>query len=234
MAGAPVPSLAMAKAKLRIVEGGSGEIEFQFNPSKYTVTRSASWTHAPKSTGITDTAAQYVGESSPAEIKIDDILFDAYEEKVGDVSPAVKKLLDWTKPTADSINKDKPQPPIVQFDWGGNPAIDEFKGYIESVSATYTMFNKSGKPIRAKCSISLKSVTKLAQKAQNPTSGSLESRRSHMLIEGETLHSIAYAEYGLAGYWRALAAFNKIDDPMRLRAGSRILLPTAEEAANLS
>src|SRR6476646_7674852 len=103
MAGAPVPSLSMAKAKLRIVEGGPGEIEFQFNPTKYTVTRSARRTHAHKSTGSTETAAQYVGESSPAEIKIDDILFDAYEEATGDVSPDVKKLLDWTKPTDMSI-----------------------------------------------------------------------------------------------------------------------------------
>jgi nucleoid-associated protein YgaU len=234
MAGVAVPSLSMTKAKLKVVQGGSGELEFQFNPTKYTVTRSASWTHAPKSAGITDTAAQYVGESSPAEIKIDDILFDAFEKKIGDVSPDVKKLLDWTKPTADSISKKKPQPPILAFDWGGNPAIDEFKGYLESVTATYTMFNKSGKPIRAKCSISLKSVTKLGKKSQNPTSGSLESRRSHLLVQGESLHSIAYAEYGLASYWRALAVFNDIDDPMRLRPGSRILLPTAEEAANLS
>ena len=234
MAGVAVPSLSMTKAKLKVVQGGSGELEFQFNPTKYSVTRSASWTHAPKSAGITDTAAQYVGESSPAEIKIDDILFDAFEKKIGDVSPDVKKLLDWTKPTADSISKKKPQPPILAFDWGGNPAIDEFKGYLESVTATYTLFNKSGKPIRAKCSISLKSVTKLGQKAQNPTSGALESRRSHLLVQGESLHSIAYAEYGLASYWRALATFNDIDDPMRLRPGARILLPTAEEAANLS
>jgi phage protein U len=234
MAGVPVPGLSLAKAKLKVVEGGSGQIEFQFNPSKYTMTRSASWTHAPKSTGITDTAAQYVGESSPAEVKIDDILFDAYEELMGDVSPQVKKLLDWTKPTAESITKKKPQPPILAFDWGGNPAIDEFKGYLESVTATYTLFNKSGKPIRAKCSISLKSVTKLGKKAQNPTSGSLESRRTHLLIEGESLHSIAYAEYGQARYWRALAAFNDIDDPLRLRVGSRLLIPTAEEAANLA
>ena len=234
MAGVPVPSLSLTKAKLKVVEGGSGELEFQFNPSKYTLTRSASWTHAPKSSGITATAAQYVGESSPAEIKIDDILFDAYEDLIGDVSPDVKMLLDWTKPTADSINKKKPQPPILQFDWGGNPALDEFKGYLESVTATYTMFNKAGKPIRAKCSISLKSVTKLGKKGQNPTSGALESRRTHMVIEGESLHSIAFAEYGLPRYWRALAAFNNIDDPLRLRPGVRVLLPTAEEADTLA
>jgi phage protein U len=234
MPGVSVPSLSLSKAKLKVVEGGSGQIEFQFNPTKYTVTRSASWTHAPKSTGIADNAAQYVGESSPAEIKLDDILFDAFEELNGDVSPQVKQLLDWTKPTAESITKKKPQPPILQFDWGGNPAIDEFKGYLESVTATYTMFNKSGKPIRAKCSLSLKSVMKLGQKAQNPTSGSLEARRTHMLVEGESLHSIAYAEYGLARYWRALAAFNNIDDPLRLRPGRRLLLPTAEEAAELA
>ena len=233
MPGVSVPGLSLAKAKLKVVEGGSGELEFQFNPTKYTMTRSASWTHAPKSTGITDTAAQYVGESSPAEVKIDDILFDAYEKLVGDVSPQVKQLLDWTKPTADSIKKKKPQPPILQFDWGGNPALDEFKGYLESVTASYTMFNKSGKPIRAKCNISLKSVVKLGKKSQNPTSGALESRRTHLLIEGESLHSIAYAEYGQARYWRALAAFNNIDDPLRLRPGMRLLVPTAEEAAGL-
>jgi phage protein U len=231
MPGVPVPG-SLTKAALTADTGE--KLTFQFNPSKYTMTRSASWTHAPKSKGITNSAAQYVGESSPAEIKIDDILFDAYGQPGGDVSTQVNQLLDWTKPTAASMNTKKPQPPLLQLEWGGNPALHDFLGYLESVSASFTMFDKIGTPIRAKCSISLKNVKKLGKSGQNPTSGAIESRRTHLLIEGESLHSLAYAEYGVARYWRALAAFNGIDDPLRLRVGSRILLPTAEEAAALS
>lgn len=233
MPGVPAPNLGLKKAKL-IVVGGGGSLEFQFNPTKYSVTRTASWTHAHKSAGIADAAAQYTGETSPASIEIDDILFDAYEQLIGDVSKPVKTLLDWTKPTAESIKKKKPQPPILQFEWGGNPAIDEFKGYLDSVTATYTMFNKGGKPIRAKVKISLKSVMKLGQKPQNPTSGSRENRRTRLLVEGESLHSVAFIEFGAPSYWRALAAFNGIDDPLRVRPGTRILIPSAEEAANLT
>jgi phage protein U len=235
MPGVPAPNLGLKKAKLVVVEGGSGSLEFQFNPSKYSVTRNASWNHAPSSSGISEAAAQYVGESSPSELKIDDILFDAYEELMGDVSEPVKKLLDWTRPTQQSQQANAPQPPILKFEYGGNPVLDDFKGYLESVSATYTMFNKGGKPIRAKVSLSLKSTKKYGQQpAQNPTSGSRETRRTRLLVDGDSLHSIAYAEFGVARYWRGLAAFNDIDDPLRVRSGMRILIPTADEAADLS
>ena len=68
----------------------------------------------------------------------------------------------------------------------------------------------------------------------NPTSGSEAGLRVHVLSEGETLHSVAWAEYGQARFWRALARFNEIDDPMRLALGTRLLLPSPREAARLS
>jgi nucleoid-associated protein YgaU len=71
-------------------------------------------------------------------------------------------------------------------------------------------------------------------KAQNPTSGALHTRRSHVLREGDSLHSVAYAEYGDPTLWRGLAAFNGIDDPLRVRAGQSLLIPTAAEAARMS
>ena len=40
------------------------------------------------------------------------------------------------------------------------------------------------------------------------------------VVAGDTLASIAYAEYGDPTMWRPLAAFNGIDDPLRL-AGRR-------------
>ena len=64
----------------------------------------------------------------------------------------------------------------------------------------------------------------------NPTSHGIDTRRVH-LIEGDTLQSVAYAELGRATYWRAIADLNGIDDPLRLRPGTAILIPTAADAA---
>jgi nucleoid-associated protein YgaU len=65
----------------------------------------------------------------------------------------------------------------------------------------------------------------------NPTSGSEAGRRSHVVAAGDSLHSLAYREYGDPALWRGLADFNSIDDPLRVRPGTRLILPTAEEAS---
>jgi nucleoid-associated protein YgaU len=114
--------------------------------------------------------------------------------------------------------------------WGSNPQLMDHKFYMESVSVKYTMFKPDGTPVRATADISLKEVPEQLG-AQNPTSGSINTRKTHVLSDGDTLQSIAASEYGNPNLWRGLADFNRIDDPMRLAIGSRILVPTKEEAA---
>ena len=65
---------------------------------------------------------------------------------------------------------------------------------------------------------------------QNPTSGGVTTLRSHMVVEGDSLPLIAYQEYGDPGAWRVLADANGIDDPMRIRSGSRVLVPDLGQA----
>jgi nucleoid-associated protein YgaU len=50
-------------------------------------------------------------------------------------------------------------------------------------------------------------------------------------VEGETLQSVAYAELGRPAYWRAIAQLNGIDDPLRVRAGTVLLIPSVADAA---
>jgi len=66
---------------------------------------------------------------------------------------------------------------------------------------------------------------------QNPTSGGLAAQRTHTVVAGDSLASIAYEEYGEAGLWRALAETNRLDDPMRLPAGTSLLVPSPEDAS---
>jgi nucleoid-associated protein YgaU len=96
------------------------------------------------------------------------------------------------------------------------------------VQVKYTLFTAAGVPVRAPCTVALEEIAGDPPK-QNPTSGGLVPRRVHVLIEGETLAGIAYNEYGNASLWRAVAAANRIDDPMRLRPGTSVLLPAVNE-----
>jgi nucleoid-associated protein YgaU len=66
---------------------------------------------------------------------------------------------------------------------------------------------------------------------QNPSSGGLSGNRAHVVSEGDSLHSIAFREYDDPALWRGLADLNGIDDPMRLRAGQRLIVPPFEQAA---
>jgi len=47
------------------------------------------------------------------------------------------------------------------------------------------------------------------------------------LAAGERLDQLAYRYYGNAAFWRLLAAFNEIDDPMHLGAGRLLRIPPA-------
>jgi nucleoid-associated protein YgaU len=60
---------------------------------------------------------------------------------------------------------------------------------------------------------------------QNPTTTGIAGIQSHVVRDGDSLQSIAYAAYGDATAWRTIAEANGIDDPVRLRRGTELSLP---------
>jgi nucleoid-associated protein YgaU len=111
----------------------------------------------------------------------------------------------------------------VLFEWG--QAI-RFKGYVESVAVKYTMFRGQGTPIRGTVTVAMKEFPQPTAK-QNPTSGSMTGHRTHRVVAGDSLASIAYVEYGDPNGWRRLADANGIDDPLRVRDGTVLHVPPA-------
>ena len=61
--------------------------------------------------------------------------------------------------------------------------------------------------------------------AQNPTTRGTAGLRSHIVQDGDSLHSIAYESYGDPTRWREIALANEIDNPLRLRRGSSLNVP---------
>jgi hypothetical protein len=220
-------------AVLRVVEGtvtGPTELFFDFNPGEYSVDKTSTWTR-PQMKGGKQTGKPEFQGANAQSVKME-ILFDQYVSGP-DVAKSVSTLIDWVKPTDDSVAKKKPQPPIVLFEWGDNPVLTSFRAYVKSVAAKFVLFDGSGTPLRATATVTLEEVPIPAPK-QNPTSGSIHGRRTHVLAEGDTLASIAWTEYEDPALWRGIATFNGIDDPLRVRPGQSILVPTADEARRRS
>ena len=206
---------------------GKSEIECMFNPTEYRLTQTLNVTRnrTPAKDGGTP---EFSGTN--AMTLTTQLFFDDFGSMKGDVTPKITTLLSWTHPTSASIGKKKPCPPLVSFKWGGNPQLDGFSGFLKSVVVNYTIFRKDGTPVQAKVDITIEGQPE-AIGGQNPTSHSINSRRVHTMIEGDTLQSVAYTELGNPAYWRAIAELNGIDDPQRVTAGTTLLIPSVADAA---
>lgn len=236
------------KGKLRVVgdnkhESGPQELIFMFNPAKLSIAAKAKYEQPPQPSarGQGASRAQFTGPE-PRTMTLELWFDDWMESSTTKVTEAVTTLVSWTRPTKKSVdNKKKPNPPLVILNWGEGEArgihVDTQKEFfpmvLNSVSYEYSLFDKKGKPMRAKVSISGQEVPD-APAGTNPTSGSLEARYGHMVVEGDTLASVAYGYYGEARLWRGLAAANHIDDPMRVRPGTPLHIPPIEDAAKFS
>jgi nucleoid-associated protein YgaU len=218
----------MSNTRASLVEdGGSTELKFRFNPKEYSISKSATWNRPTNKSAKSSTKPEF-GGVLPQSVTME-LFFDDWENPDADLVEDIQKLMGWLKPSDQSLDKKKPQPQILKFQWGSNQSLSQFKGFLKSVSVKYTMFKPDGKPIRATANITLEEVPDEPKKP-NPTSGSLASRRTRVLRAGDSLQSIAYDEYGDPNLWRALAVFNGIDDPLRMAPGARLLVPSPDEA----
>lgn len=204
--------------------GTLGQVKFQFNPKEYTVQKTASWKTNPAKGAKTTAMPEFTG-AEPSSMTIE-IFLDAGESSSGDITKDIETLFKCCTPEPSSREK-HPSPPFVVFGWGPRISFDAF---VKKVSAKYTLFKPDGTPARAVCSVDLQELPKDPKK-QNPTSGGLATLRSHTVVAGDSLPSIAQQEYGEPGLWRAIAVANGIADPLRLATGTTLRIPPAEEAA---
>lgn len=198
------------------------DIDFQFNPTQLVLSKSAQWTTrlAPK---FRFASIPEFNGAEPYTMQLQIFLDSSMTPSGTTVQDEVEALLSCCEVTLASLAADQPCTPWVFFQWGSFSTVS-FIAYVQSVQATYTLFNPSGTPIRATCDLTITQIPLLTQ-GQNPTSGALEASRTHRIVAGDTLASLAWREYGDATAWRAIAQANDIDDPMRLPAGTELLIP---------
>ena len=149
-----------------------------------------------------------------------ELFFDSTIDDKVNVVNAVDDLFRCCVPCKEAIKGQKPMPFLVKFKWG---YVTSFPAFVTQVQAKYTRFDQRnpdpggvhGEPGGAG----------YHRQSQNPTSGTMSADRVHTMVTGDTLALLAYQEYGDPALWRPLADYNRVDDPMRITDGARLLLP---------
>ncbi|MDR2356318.1 MAG: LysM peptidoglycan-binding domain-containing protein [Clostridiales Family XIII bacterium] len=202
--------------KMQAVES----IDIQFNPSEFSIDRSARFSDDDESV-LTDAAEspQFLSERR-AVLKVK-LTLDGFtsadaldEEKAEDVSKRVKKLRKLV-----TLDEKLHRPPLCLFEWG----TTAFTGYTENMNVNYTMFSSGGIPIRATVDLTFKSVDKKQTALQSP-----DRTKRHVLTQGTPLYAVAYEAYNDPTEWRPIAEANGIKNPRKLRAGTVLKIPPLE------
>jgi hypothetical protein len=209
------------------IDGGPSITCF-FNPTTYTISKSNNY--GPKtSPGRSMPKMQYTG-GNPRELAFDLLLDNG--EGARDIQSDVEalfKAMETPPVSAGGGSRTQREPPRITFRWGGT---NSFVAGLKSLSAQYQRFDTTGTPTRIQLKVSLIQLEPASGKSgygngqgQNPTTRALPARSIRVVRDGDSLQSLAYAAYGDATAWRAIAAANGIDDPLSLRSGMRLAIP---------
>jgi nucleoid-associated protein YgaU len=209
------------KASLKIEDGET--LQCLFNPKEFSVTKSNSWESkaAPGKTAAKPT----FGGGQPHELSLQ-LLFDEtlLKPKVS-VSDAANKLFEAMKASKNEGGaKNKTRPPTLTFTWGGF----SFQGVAKSLTVQYQLFRPDGAPIRADVKLSLMQWDVEGPAGQNPTTRSQGELGAHIVRDGDSLASIAHRIYGDPTHWRVIAEANGIDNPLTLRSGQALAVPSLD------
>lgn len=218
--------MGLTKAKLEIErEMGKQIVEVLFNPSEYQLTDGSSYSEK-KVPGLDGPILQYIsGDATELSLNL---FLDTYVPKSTslisfgppkestDVSALTKQIADAT-----SIDGSMHRPPKVTFKWGSL----NFEGVVTKMNHTYTMFTESGMPVRAKVSLTFKSLISPTDTKRKSPFESPDRTKYRTLRQGMGLWDVANMEYGDPDLWKVIARENGILNPLDVRPGQIVKLP---------
>jgi hypothetical protein len=191
-------------------------LEFDFNPEKITVS------HSQKigGGGTSQSREDRIADLGDTEIVLDKVIFTGLTTQLN-----CQRLLGWSMSTVETIGESDLATPQLAFIWG---AAFYLEVWLRKISISYLRFAASGNPVRADVNMTLYQKNSPAP-SQNPTSGGPPGRGSRVLDSSGCLASVAYSTYERPAAWRLIARANEIDDPLRVRPGTRLYLPQRAE-----
>jgi len=205
-----------------LVEGGS-RLPCWFNPTTLTVSRAATWEQTSVAGKPLPSTTYVGGKADTLSLKL--LLHAAYGKTGQDVRSRINAFTALLNPKRQGGQRLQ-RPPLVQFVWG---SYVSFVAICKTVTVTTELFDIDGTPLRATVDLALAQYESEPgqgmSKPQNPTTQATGRHTAHPVKVGDSLAAIAWEHYGDATRWREIATANAIDDPLRLAAGTTLVIP---------
>lgn len=144
-----------------------------------------------------------------------ELFFDTYEQQL-DVRLFTRQIYGLL-----DIRRGLHRPPICTFTWGRF----NFTCVVDRVAGRFTLFLADGTPARATLSVTFKQFVDIEVEVRRNPLESSDRTKTYIVKRGDTLSSIAAAEYGDPAKWRPIAAANRIHNPRTLVPGQRLVVP---------
>ena len=193
-----------------------------FNPTEFSIAKTNTWN--PKEVTGQSAPKLEFGGGQPRKMELSllfDQTFPPYTMSVRDATALLLDAMDV--PSSAAAGTPTAEPPSITFGWGRTV----FKGACTSLTCTYKLFQPDGEPVRADVKLSL-TQAEPPVRGQNPTTRAQAGFGMHTVRDGDTLPSISYGAYGDATKWRLIAEANGVDNPLHLRRGASLSLPSLE------
>jgi Contractile injection system tube protein/LysM domain len=163
--------------------------------------------------GLSAPILQYV-RGNPRTLTMD-LFFDTYEEQA-DVRKYTSKIYGLL-----GIKSSTHVPPRCTISWGHFT----FTCVVERVGGRFTLFLADGTPVRATLNVIFKEFINVEVEVRSTATESADHTKTRLVQRGDTLSSIAAAEYGDSARWRPIAETNGIDNPRLLEPGRLLVIP---------
>lgn len=144
----------LEKAELMPLPGEPGEkIEFMYNPTLLTFTRTVDWKSEQGNRGISALPKVNFSGVKPYLLTLNQVVFDTYEIRKSVIDEYIKKI----RQGVESPNAQDQRPPVYWLVWGQRKS---FPCVMTRLTYKLDMFLPDGTPVRALVDISLQEVEK--------------------------------------------------------------------------
>ena len=194
-------------------------VAVQFNPTEYGIDRGASFAEL-QVPGLRTPLLQFVrgeGQTLSLELFLDGTDKRASSNPDETVEGRLAKLREFV-----TIQKELHAPPVCLFKW----RQVEFQGVVTSLKEKYSLFDESGKVLRARVTLTLKSYEAVEVQLRSLQLESPDRTRVRVVRERETIAQIADEAYGNPRLWRVIAEANEVDRPRFLVPGTPLTIPS--------
>ena len=206
-------------------------IEFFLPPASMKIKKAASWEVTDSTSSSQSGPLEWNG---PQPMKIE---FEFMMKKEGissrptgalgygkqrTVMAELKKMLMLVENYSSSFWSTATTPPLVMLLWG---SFISPLSVVSEFSSQIVRFGSDGDPTKAIGSVELTQYP-TSTGSTNPTSGGLAPEFTETMLDSDTLAHVSYRTYQHPRHWRDIAQHNRIDDPMRIPAGRKVLLPS--------